>query len=60
MHTQTDLDVEEGDRFRPIALVNGGTFKPGMDRANRLAFQIAAMAALIVGGVWKKHALAHG
>jgi hypothetical protein len=43
----------------PTALLSDGTFAPGTAQA-RVCYEIGAMLALVAGGEWKRHALAHG
>lgn len=68
--------VREGERWTPVfagcededaqgpppppALFADGTLAPGLSAAARVGFEVGALLALVAGGVWKRHALAHG
>jgi len=49
--------VKSSSCFEPIALIADGTFDTRMNHKNRTSFEIAAMVAMILGGVWKRHAV---
>jgi hypothetical protein len=59
---ETDLDREyEHDYYeKPIALIADGTFMYHEQPDERVAYETGAMLALVAGGVWKRHAIAHG
>lgn len=59
---ETDLDVNfpYDEHHKPIALVADGTFMNYESPDERVAYEAGAMLALVAGGVWKRHAVAHG